>query len=141
MWLKIYYNPITVFGSSMYPTYSNLEKVHGTQIIDNIDRNMVIIADIPESVNYNETVVIKRIVGIAGDHIQIKGNTFFVNEEEYAVHESFLEYDGLDITLKENEIFLLGDNYGYSADSRIYGPILVSDIKYIVKEQKDRKEN
>jgi signal peptidase I len=102
---------------------------------------MVIIADIPESVNYNETVVIKRIVGIAGDHIQIKGNTFFVNEEEYAVHESFLEYDGLDITLKENEIFLLGDNYGYSADSRIYGPILVSDIKYIVKEQKDRKEN
>ena len=73
---------------------------------------------------------IKRIVGIPGDTVILKGNVLTINETIYTwplshssdtLQESFW-------TLGENDYFLLGDNLEYSTDSRSNGPINLDSI-------------
>lgn len=83
--------------------------------------------------------LIKRVIGLPGDHIVIKGGIVTVfNEEnpngynpdkgkEYS--KSFTKTDGnIDTTVDEGEVYVLGDNRGNSLDSRIFGPIKSEDI-------------
>ncbi len=96
--------------------------------------------------------IIKRIIGLPGDTLKIEdftvyikesGNTFFLREGEMINTDYSIKYDPLpegwsqsyplssgfdEITLKENEYFILGDNRSSSYDSRHFGPVLKSSI-------------
>jgi len=126
--------PFIVEGQSMLPTFENndyliTEKVSYT--LRAPQRGEIIIFHPPDnaSVNY-----IKRIVGLPGDQIEVKDGNVYINSQK--ISESYLTSDkqtqattqNLNVKLKENEYFVLGDNRNHSRDSREIGPIPKQNI-------------
>ena len=68
---------------------------------------------------------IKRIIGLPGEKVEVRGERIFINGEElvepYEVHQGGYSW-GPQI-LDEDEYFVLGDNRGSSSDSHTWGPI------------------
>ncbi|NMA34409.1 MAG: signal peptidase I [Clostridiaceae bacterium] len=77
--------------------------------------------------------MVKRIVGIPGDEVDIHDGKVFVNgrelEEEYVKGVTFQREQPLPIKLKESEYFVLGDNREVSKDSRTFGTVKRSQIE------------
>jgi len=78
-----------------------------------------------------DTALIKRVIAIGGDTIEIRGNAVFVNGD--AVDESYLtrtvqmpDFGPLEVPADYD--FVMGDNRNQSEDSRRFGPIPVSSI-------------
>lgn len=83
-----------------------------------------------------KTSYIKRVIGLPGDHVQIKDGSVYINEQK--LEEKYLQdyvvtgdLDGLytDIIVPENTVYVLGDNRGDSTDSRRFGCIPVEKIE------------
>jgi signal peptidase I len=86
-----------------------------------------------ESVNGGEEDLIKRIVAVAGDEIEVRNGTLLVNGEEQ--EEPYLN-ENLPFTgsyeqteVPEGHVFVMGDNRANSADSRVFGPLPVENIE------------
>ena len=65
---------------------------------------------------------IKRLIGLPGDHIEIKDSQLYINGEaveEPWLHEA-IEYEG-EWDVPEGEYFVLGDNRNHSSDSHVWG--------------------
>lgn len=84
----------------------------------------------------NKTSYIKRVIGLPGDHIEIKDNKVYVNGEEYeepylaeGVITQSLAGAFTDIIVPENTVFVMGDNRGQSTDSRRFGCIPLEKIE------------
>lgn len=85
--------------------------------------------------------ILKRVVAVAGDRIAIKEGILFRDgvpvPEPYAHHgrASLREADRWpllgdrpEVTIPDGMIFVLGDNRADSADSRLWGPVGLSDV-------------
>ena len=82
---------------------------------------------------------IKRVIGLPGEHIQIKNGKVYINEEEF--EEPYLQ-DGVvtdvigegfeDFVVPENCIFAMGDNRNHSTDCRAFGCIPLEKIESTV---------
>lgn len=73
---------------------------------------------------------IKRVIGLPGEHLQIKDGKVYINEKE--LQEPYLQdkvitdsYEGVftDLVVPQNCIFVMGDNRENSSDSRRFGCI------------------
>jgi signal peptidase I len=81
----------------------------------------------------DDQTLVKRVVGVAGDEIQVEDGVLFVNGE--AQNESYLNqelpfrgsYGPTEVP--EGHIFVMGDNRGNSADSRVFGPLPLENVK------------
>lgn len=113
-----------VVGSSMEPTLYADDNIWVNQfcyIISNPKQGDVV-TFLPNG-NEKSHYYVRRIVAVPGDTVQIKGGKLYVNGE---VYETDLETEEIadagvaeeEITLKEQEYFLLGDNRNNSEDSR-----------------------
>jgi signal peptidase I len=81
----------------------------------------------------DDQTLIKRVVGVAGDEIQVQGGVLYVNDE--AQEEAYLNdvdqsrsFYGPTV-VPEGHIFVMGDNRGNSADSRVFGPLPLENLK------------
>jgi signal peptidase I len=83
-----------------------------------------------------KTSYIKRVIGLPGDHVQIKDGGVYINGEK--LEEKYLQdyvvttdLGGVftDIVVPENTVYVLGDNRGESIDSRCFGCIPVEKIE------------
>jgi signal peptidase I len=113
--IVVFYNTDTVYSENLLNEY-----LTGLQIwnIGNIN-------------NQKNTAIIKRVVGVGGDTVEILENgEVFVNDDKFIIlninegvnfkRETFL--------IPENEIFVLGDNRPNSQDSRYIGTIPINNI-------------
>lgn len=80
---------------------------------------------------------IKRMIGLAGDHIKIENNTVYVNgeklEEPYLKDDVVTESDVFyDFIVPEGHFFAMGDNRTKSTDCREIGCIPLEKLEGIV---------
>jgi len=77
---------------------------------------------------------IKRVIGVAGDHIKIEDGKVYLNEQELDepyLREEIITESNLftDITVPEGYVFVMGDNRPHSTDSRSFGCVPIERIE------------
>jgi signal peptidase I len=75
--------------------------------------------------------LVKRVIGVPGDHLTSKGNTIYINGKPLKITWSHYEPLGTPIgkvTVPANQYYVMGDNYPDSCDSRFWGTVPRSDI-------------
>ena len=119
-----------VKGESMMPTLENGELAFYVRVTRTYEREDIVSVRLPSGEKY-----VKRLVGLPGDTIDFQDGKLVINgeakEESYAVGSSEAMGNTLTypLTLGENEYFVLGDNRENSMDSRVFGPVLKSELK------------
>ncbi len=116
--------PVRVDGASMDKTLEN-GQILLLYKLGNVKRYDIVVLD--EEIE--DEIIIKRIIGMPNDTVEIKNGKIYVNdeeiEEEYAYGQTS-DYDK--ITLGDDEYFILGDNRPISKDSRYFGPVKKDEI-------------
>ena len=86
-----------------------------------------------ESVDNSNEDLIKRVVGLPGDKIAVRGGKLFVNgepqKEPYTNKKLPDRSFYAQTTVPKNHVFVMGDNRGNSADSRVFGPLPEKNIE------------
>lgn len=131
--LSLIFHPYIISGSSMEPTF------HDNQLVlcDKIKGN--------DEISYGDIVVlkdntwwrylIKRVVALPGDEVDIKDGSLYVNGElsdyqfDYIKEIGSLSYP---LELASGEYFCMGDNRNDSRDCRDIGPVTKNNIRYKV---------
>lgn len=117
--------PVRVNGASMYPTLKGKE-IMLLNKLGKIDRFDIVVLKIEEE----DDNLIKRVIALPGESIEIKDNTIFINDKALSDKYGLGNTYSIDkITLKDDEYYVLGDNRIISMDSRVFGPIKKEDIK------------
>ncbi len=123
--------PFFIPSSSMESTLKPNDRVLVNKVIYRIrppQRQEIIVFSSPHEQNKD---LIKRIIGIGGDTLEIKDGTIFINgnkvEEDYTVSDKDPTNYG-PIKIPPNSFFMMGDNRPFSQDSRFFGVIAKDDI-------------
>lgn len=127
--LLIFIQPSIVSGDSMYPTLHHNDKMILWKLGSPETGDIVVF----NSHNPNNDKYVKRVIGVAGDHIEIIDSIVFVNgaaiDESYVnPAEELINKGNVDLIVPEGEIYVLGDNRNHSNDSRSFGTVDLDDV-------------
>jgi signal peptidase I len=105
-----------------------------TPRFDDYSRGDIIVFHPPEAwTDGDGTPFIKRVIGVAGDHVEIRDEAVWVNgvrlDEPYVdpSYEIFAK-DWDEITVPAGELVVMGDHRDGSVDSRDFGPVPVGNV-------------
>lgn len=121
--------PTSVSGNSMFPTLKDGQFAVVNRLDKKLERNDIIVLNDPSQTT--DFPLIKRVIGIAGDTVQIIDGYVYVNNEKREESYEKIEDAGKlsePITLKEGEYIVLGDNRNHSKDSSDFGIVNKSDV-------------
>jgi signal peptidase I len=126
------YQPVKVEGTSMMPSLDDQERIFINKFVyrlEPIQRGDIVVFRYPRD---PQKSFIKRVIGVAGDHVRIADGQVFVNGkllvEDYVpmAYEDGRSYP--EIVVPPDSYFVLGDHRSLSNDSRDFGPV---DAGYI----------
>lgn len=125
---------VVVSGYSMFPTLTDGDKVVTLSVsIIHVDyeRGDIVLLKAPSD---DGKIYVKRIIGIAGDEIEIKEGKVILNgeilEEDYISQDYTGTYEKSSWIVPFGEVFVMGDNREPMAsnDSRIFGCIPLDSL-------------
>lgn len=97
--------------------------------------DIVIIKNLVETSDDAMKTLVKRVVAMEGEELEIKDGKVYVNgqalEEEY-LHGDYTAGENpayTKLTIPEGHVYVLGDNRFVSKDSRTFGPVPLSKIE------------
>ena len=123
--------PVRVDGSSMDSTLQNGDILILNKLNNSYKRFDVVVVNV--TIDGTESKLVKRIIGLPGESIEYKNNELYINKE---IVEDATYARTSDFTLKElynvekipdGYYFVMGDNRGYSRDSRDYTVGLIKE--------------
>ncbi len=121
------YQPVKVEGTSMMPSLEDQERIFVNKFVyrlEPIQRGDIVVFRYPRDPSKS---FIKRVIGLAGDHIQISDGRVYVNgrllDEEYVprAYEDQRTYP--EMVVPPDSYFVLGDHRSLSNDSRDFGAV------------------
>lgn len=127
--------PFIVDGASMDPTFEDGQYL----IVDELsyhfrdpERGEVMVFKYPLDTS---KYFIKRIIGLPGEKVSINEGVITITNSEhpegFIINEPYVKLtkaDTKEVTLKDKEYFVMGDNRLQSADSRMWGAVPREDI-------------
>ena len=144
--------------SPNYPANATFWVTKGSFTNDDLERGTVVL--FWRNQNGKRYNFVSRVIGIAGDHIETKGQSLRINGQELshephtdsgtrshfietnATKQYIVAYDGthaadfehvVETDIADGHVFVMGDNRFDSIDSRHYGEIPVSDVFGTIK--------
>jgi signal peptidase I len=121
------YQPVKVEGTSMMPGLDDQERIFVNKFVyhwEPIERGDIVVFRYPRDTSKS---YIKRVIGVAGDHIRIENGQVFVNDlaldENYVPNEYADARSYPEIVVPRNSYFVLGDHRTMSQDSRDFGAV------------------
>lgn len=134
--------PFQVRQLSMQHTIENNEYVLIDKLTPRFDAyhrgDIIVFAPPREAATQQGEPFIKRIIGVAGDTVELRDGFVFVNDT--ALDEPYLfavdgvaeptepESDEISWTIADGQLFVMGDHRQRSSDSRSFGPIKVDSV-------------
>jgi len=126
------YQPVKVEGTSMMPSLDDQERIFINKFvyrIEPIQHGDIVVFRYPRDPAKS---FIKRVIGIAGDHVRITDGRVYLNGkllvEDYVPHAYQDDRSYADVVVPPDSYFVLGDHRSLSNDSRDFGPV---DASYI----------
>ena len=120
---------------SMYPTLDKGDRVLVNKLsykVHDVHRGDLVVFERPPGQPASTIKdLIKRVVGLPGESIEARAGAVYIDGKR--ISEPYL-VDGVTTdnlprqTIPKDEIFVMGDNRGDSADSRVFGPIYEDTI-------------
>ncbi len=121
------YQPVRVEGTSMLPVLEDQDRLFINKFaykVGEIHRGDVVVFLYPHDTTKS---YIKRVIALPGDHLRIDHGTVWVNgkslKEPYVPVRFEDDRSQPDMTIPQDEYFVMGDHRTISSDSRDFGPV------------------
>tara|TARA_Y100000994_G_scaffold153071_1_gene125404 strand:+ start:1272 stop:1673 length:402 start_codon:yes stop_codon:yes gene_type:complete len=123
---RIRFQKNLIIGNSMNPSLLEGDEILLKKIFFKYVPNRFDIV----KVNLGKLSYIKRVIGLPNENLKLNNNMVYINNNVLVEKYEFIktEYSSLEISLGEQEIFLMGDNRIDSIDSRKLGPFKLHDV-------------
>ena len=121
------YQPVKVEGTSMAPLLTDQERIFINKFVyrfEPIERGDVVVFWYPLD---RSKSFIKRVIGLPGETIEIRGGRLYVNARELGEpYVPAMYLDGSNygpVQIPVGNYFVMGDHRDSSNDSRVFGPV------------------
>lgn len=123
--------PIKVDGDSMYPTLHHGDRVLVSRGYDTPQRGDIV--SFSAVISGERDTLMKRVVAIAGDTVEVHGDSILVNgiaeQGGYPISIGAETFRVAPLVVPEGHVYVAGDNRPFSLDSRFFGPVSIADIR------------
>jgi len=127
-----------VDGPSMEPSFETGQRVIVSRVnymLSSPQRGEIIVFESPSRPGI-EPPLIKRVIGLPGETVEVRDSRVYINGRELYepyINEATWSSRGMTQprTLGPDEYFVMGDNRNHSNDSRAFGPI---ELQHVIGE-------